>query len=268
MQPFRFQCVTLFSPKNMAKSFLSVSFIRSIEDSMDWYDHIAFSFLLFKQGDELVALEQMQRLIKLHERGCPEWKRVAIHLAIQSAEMNPSAVIEALFQLKQWKLLRLIGYSVSTPIEYIPRGHLFPFRVGIFRILDQLDRYDAHLLKSFINSMDATNEFQVIEVVVLQWIVSGIISTNDCSKLTIALGRIGRNDLVNLSLQLQSGLSGTSSMRDECFNQSILRHSTIGNNRLHPSSSTGYCLIVHQKNIYRERDPILKHVGKQLTQLI
>jgi hypothetical protein len=250
----------------MAKSILSVSFIRSVEDSMDWYDHIAFSFLLFKHGDELVALEQMQRLIQLHERGCPEWKRVAIHLAIQSAGMDPNAVIEALFQLKQWKLLWLIGYSVSTPIKYIPRGHLFPFRVGLFCILDQLDRYDANLLNRFINSFDPTNEFQVIEVVVLQWIVNGIITTNDCSKLTIALGRIGRNDLVNLSVQLQDGRTEASPLKDECFNQiKISNHSTTGNSRHHPSSSTGYCLIIHQKNIYRERDPTLKHVGKQLT---
>ena len=169
----------------MAKSFLSVSFIRNLEDSMDWYDHIAFSFLLFKHGDELLALEKIQRLIQLHERGCPEWKRVAIQLAIQSAGMDPSAVIEALFQLKQWKLLWLIGYSNLTPINYIPRGHLFPFRLGLFRILDELNRYDAHLLSSFINRMGATNEFQVIEVVVLKWIVNGIISINDCSKYTI-----------------------------------------------------------------------------------
>ena len=127
----------------------------------------------------------------------------------------------------------------------------------------QIENKCLNLLNRFINSFDATNESQVIEVVVLQWIVNGIITINDCSKLTIALGRIGRNDLVNLSVQLQDGR--TEPLKDECFNQIISNHSTTGNSRHHPSSSTGYCLIIHQKNIYRERDPTLKHVGKQLT---
>lgn len=250
--------------------FLSTSFVRAVEETMDWYDHLAFTFLLSKRGDELIAIKWMQQLIWLREQGSSDWKRVAVNFAIQSAGMNPNAVTEALFQLKQWKLLCLIGYSIPTPISFIPTGHLCPFRLGLFGILDQLDYNLTRILIS--DMMSGNYAFQATEIVALQWISNGTVSADDCSKLTIGLARLGRSDLAILSLQLQNGVG------DRAWNNSTsFIDNPMGLNQTMPSpprsdetclefspSSSGYCLIVHQKNYYQERDPMLKNVEIRL----
>ena len=246
--------------------FLSASFIRAVEEMMDWYDHLAFVLLLSKRGDECIAVEWMQRLIWLREQGSPDWRRVAVNLTIQSAGMNPNAVTEALFQLKQWKLLCLIGYTIPVPIHFVPTGHLCPFRVGLFGILDQLDYNHARIL---IYNMGGTYGFQEIEVAALQWILKGIISKNNCSKLTVSLSLIGRSDLAILSLQLQAhGVARNPVLMEvpaelNNFNEIATIPST--SDGLLSRTSSGYCLIVHQKTFYQERDPMLKQVELQLN---
>lgn len=218
-------------------------FIRTIEDTMDWYDHIAFSFLLVKRGDESTALDWIQQLVKLRGEENPNWKRVAVRLAIKSAEMDSYAVTEALFQLKQWKLLGLIGYPDASTVK-IYTGHLCPFRVGLFNILDQLDYNNAHSL--VLSLSGENNNHQIIEVAVLEWILRGIISSNDCTKLTLALAQLSRNDLAALSSRLQNRPETLNELKDQTILESV--------------STTGYCLIICQKNIYIEPDPMLRHV--------
>lgn len=265
-------------------NIVSPEFIRAVEDTMDWYDHIAFSFLLVKRGDELSALNWIQQLVKLREEENLDWKRVAVRCAIQSAGMDSFAVTEALFMLKQWKLLGLIGYpiqsvhsSCKSAVELItPTGHLCHFRVGLFAILDQLDYANARNLIVSMNGKTGDylvdDSHQIVEVAALEWILRGTISALDCTKLTCAFAQLSRNDLAALSFGLQNRHENinTFTLKDQLVVSSP--HGTVSEGEEDHTcsqqsvSTTGYCLIICQKRIYIERDPMLKHVCTSILQ--
>jgi hypothetical protein len=178
-----------------------------IENTLDWYDHMAFHFLLCEDASS--ALFDIEKLINTQQtpnQKNDQWRRLLISQWFRSHDplLSPDRdiLIAALFMLRQWKVLKMMAADVST----VSFQCLDPLRLMLFRIVDDLDTGEVDHLVQFMElaTKKQVQNRLVAEAAFLFWITEHHITVRDQTVLIQALQSIGRRDLVDRFISNQS----------------------------------------------------------------
>ena len=177
-----------------------------IENTLDWYDHVAFHFLLCE--DSSSALFDIEKLINTRQiaNRKDQWRRLLISQWFRSHDplLSPDrdVLIATLFMLRQWKVLKMMSADVST----VSFRYFDPLRLILFRIVDDLDTSAVDRLLQFMElaTKKQVENRLVAEAAFLFWITEHHITVRDHAVLSQALQSIGRQDLVDRFISNQS----------------------------------------------------------------
>ena len=214
--------------------------IPIIEQVMDWYDHVACTFLLY--DNPVLAQQKIQSIVTNFKESNDSWRSLALSQFTMDTDCDNNNSVTKLLQvlhiLQQHKLLNILQVTVKTPILKID-----PFRLKLFRIVDTLSEDDANQLIKCMNSkIRGPNRNNLcLEDHFLEWIKNGHISEKDCSKLDDSLAHV-RNlfDKPCSTKPRPTPQNDNSTIPDELTKDGPLKFEV----------SHGLCIIINQENFY------------------
>lgn len=233
--------------------------IPIIEETMDWYDHVACIFLL--NDNPSVALQQAQFIVSTFEdKSNNSWRRLVssqfINFTNQDKDISAIRFTEVLHILQHHKLLNILGVAIKTIVA------VDSFRLKLFYIIDALSKTCAAELIRCMNSdnVKPNSMHLCLEMHFLEWIKNGDISPKDCSKLDRSLAyvrnvfEVSLSKTVNCNSETVDSVNGDTSITCD----TNISASTASSNLMNlieegPSKikiSHGLCIIINQENFY------------------
>ena len=163
-----------------------VSSLTHIEQTMDWYDHVAAAFLLIE--DPKKALETIQAVVDSHKSETKHWQKSVLTPLFKNKEkIMWMKLIDVLFTLKHKKLLKFLEVDVHSSFK---AENINQFRLKLFHIIDDLCGDKAQELVAKMNSKikePILDKSWSVEMHILKWIETGEISEQDDSKLLMEI---------------------------------------------------------------------------------
>ena len=251
----------LASDDDVTLSNYAVKVIESIpviEQVMDWYDHVACTFLLY--DEPLLACQKIKAIIANYKKGADgiSWRHLAIspyfqHSPPDCKEKNALKLFEILKLLQQHKVLKMLG----SPVNFESQVNTFYY--CMFKVIDSISKDDSTKLIENMNLKIAAPNYthNCLELHFLEWIVKGEISSLNTPKLDVCLLQLKVEPLFSVAKS-----SCPSSVIDISTNQShsstcqsslplIPQRKTSGSLKF--KVSHGLCIIINQMNFYIDR---------------
>ena len=220
-----------------------------IESTMDYYDHIAFIFLTCL--NPLKGLQRMNSVNLNYRQGRSDWCKIAVSPVVRFLDTNndkknvAQMVVEVLYVLQQHKLLKLL--QINSDPENVTQ--ICPFRLKLFRIIDQLPTEKVEQLVQTVHSLTAARNldeisYPFVEMYLLDWINRGIVTKEDHSLFDESLVAIGLGSLIGRpnpvqirTLQPPSPGASINPPTSELITYKV---------------SKGLCIIVNQMNFHKD----------------
>lgn len=219
--------------------------LKYIENTLQWYDHMACAFLLYDSPNE--AYQKIRLLHKNYFEKKTGWDQVVLRPLLENSKNNHNVcrkLIEALYLLKYYSLLDLLDISVNSTES------IDPLRLLYFYKIDSMSPKDAKLwaqkisLKVGLGSdhpheTENPNSIWGIELQCLKWIENGAKIPKDFFVIVPSCDEkfqnsvLPRNNLAQSLPQLEStGVSHKNSSSDKYE----INH--------------GLCVIINQMGFY------------------
>ena len=148
-----------------------------VENTLEWYDHMACAFLLYEDPSE--AREKISLLRSNYSNKLEGWRQIVLTPLFQSKNTEESTLnmseklAEVLHVLKYHRLLNLLEIAVAAPI------HIDPLRLKLFKIIDNMSEQQAIQWADQLTSQEGfsrTDPTWCLEMNCLKWIEEGHIS--------------------------------------------------------------------------------------------
>ena len=164
-----------------------VQMLPEIENTMDWYDHVAFIFLAY--SEPLLALQKIQAIVRNHQQGLP-WRNMAVSPFVngftnsseKALEEADQLVIEIFCVLQQFKLLNCLGVEAKPVCSTC----INPLRLKLFCLIEDFSKDQTERFVRAMNLRLGKNYTQMqpcVEMHLLEWIIDKHITGEDDSKL-------------------------------------------------------------------------------------
>lgn len=242
----------------LASSETINSMASIIEETMDWYDHAAFAFLVYREP--LLAIQKISALVSNKTNG-KDWRNLVITPFLNQNVSSDrcvnqdciGAATEALILLKQFKVLSQLNINCTN----YPMVNLDSFRRTLFYVIDDLDLETGKRLIQLMNTgtVRKIEPQACLELDFLIWLQDGEISPYDCVKLRGKLKELEIGHLAALLENAQQFIPGPPLLH------SVSEGSDISISSLPPSSMSiekpskfnvlsGLCIIINQTNFF------------------
>lgn len=155
-----------------------------IENTLDWYDHVACAFLLYNDPNE--ALDKITILLECYNNKSDSWHQMVLTPLFETTSKPPDRdmgkkLAESLHVIKHYRLLNELRIQVNS------ESHLDPLRLEIFKIIDSMNKDQmTQWITENINSFGCpTNDASWYpEMYCLKWIAEGKMRKKKVSSVT------------------------------------------------------------------------------------
>lgn len=222
-------------------------FIHTIENSLEWYDHIACAFLLYDNPNEA-----FQKILSLRtnylSKNSSNWRQIVFRTLLKSGQNDESDISrkleDALFVIKNYRLISLLEIPVKHTCSIDPE------RLKLFYKIDSMSENEAKLWIEKVTSQIGGPEADpswCVEMHCLKWIEAGFKIPDEALSLQFS-STITPVNIPSEDLQYPSTVPPV---------KKRIESSSDNEKDMEIEITNGLCIIINQMDFYTVGEPLV-----------